>query len=446
MTSAEITTEELPQPAENIEKNKKGWLKRAFAVAGDMAGRAAVTNLVKIGTASVLVGAGASAVLTVAGAAVATGIGAALYTYGRDTWKARREASLNNTEFKWFDFNRVKAARFSLLCGVAGGALGAWLASSETVQWAAKWTFDKAGDTLSSIFSGAAESGAVSDAAATAAATAVEAKASVLARLSQTLAEHGAEGSRLAGWLATVDLNDTNSVTPQFLKDAAHDVLRVNDIPEAERFALARELATEAQARGNEQAGQFLNDLARLEAGEAPVAAPSATPSVAATGEVSMAQAAPNPEFLAEMQKALAELDVQADANAAAETAAAAQEALQETTPQISVDPSVFEGDDSVTAPATSVSDIAPITQTFGQEAAVCNVTVNAPAGVAVEVSCSVSKTEMSAGDFIRFTDGAGQSVTTDLLAGSARVETHGFLQGPVIADGVDRLAQKLKL
>ncbi len=442
MTSTDITAETTDQIIENEEKNKKGWLKRAFAKAGDIAGRAAVTNLVKIGAVSVMAGAGASAVLTVAGAAVATGVGAALYTYGRDSWKARREAATNGTEFKWLDYNRLKAARLSLLCGVAGGALGAWLASSDTVQWVVKWGIEKVGDgfeSLSGVFSGASAPETV----AAAAGAAVEAKATVLSRLSQAVAEYGGADSRLSAWLSKIDLGNLDSVSPQALKDAAHDVLRIEEIPQDERFALARELATEAQARGNAQAEGFLRDLASLEAGETPASAPAvaATPVADASGAVTMKDSGMSPEFIAEMEKMLAELDGETETPATTTTEAAPAETTS--SPIIEIDPSVFEGDDTVTAPVASIAPIAPV---FAQEAAVCNVTVNAPAGVAVDVSCTVSKPEMAAGDFIRFTDGAGQSVTTDLLAGSERVETRGFLQGPVVADGVDRLTRKVGL
>src|SRR6218665_933311 len=118
-----------------IARGRKSWLSGMFNKAADIAGRAAVTNAIKITAVSAIAGAGASAITTLAVAAGATGIGAALYTYGKDTfsaWRASRAAK--DDSFKFIDTDRLKKARTALLFGVAGGAFGAWLAGTETFQ------------------------------------------------------------------------------------------------------------------------------------------------------------------------------------------------------------------------------------------------------------------------------------------------------------------------
>lgn len=106
----------------------------------------------------------------------------------------------------------------------------------------------------------------------------------VLGRVWEAAMQSDQAKGKFMAELLRADPDNLNSVSPQFLKDRAHDVLRLKDIPMQQRLQLAHDLAAEAKARGNKQAVKFLKDLVKLGYVEtpAPVASvPAATVPVA---------------------------------------------------------------------------------------------------------------------------------------------------------------------
>ncbi len=498
-----------------IARGRKSWLSGMFNKAADIAGRAAVTNAIKITAVSALAGAGASAITTLAVAAAATGLGAALYSYGKDTfsaWRAARAAA--DDSFKFIDTDRLKKARTALLFGVAGGAFGAWLAGTETFQHGLELAKTYGGKMIESAIGlfgagvpaevtpaaipvavpalptlGADEITARIDAAHAAIADAnvskvlpgvvnVEAAPAgmptaeddIIARIDQAhglldaerqgmevilpeqpknalgklwdaaMQSEQAKGVFMAQMLKA-DPDNLNSVTPQFLKDRAHDVLRLTDLPWQERLSLARELAEEAQARGNRQAAGFLRDLAKLEDGSwkprglnidgsgvdaktAPIAKPALqTPVVEKLPQEIIPERPPVKTVIVDTDPATGDLREQI------------------------VDGVKGEGlkiETLTDAPAADPVASKPAAQF--ERAAICTVK-SASDLSAAETFCEVSKPTMQPGDYISFVaaDNVRINVSTTLMGGSVDVPTQDFLHEKVIGDGVARLNQTVQ-
>src|SRR5690606_10322686 len=151
----------------------------------------------------------------------AGGLGAGLYTYLKDYAAAKWRGE----DARFWDRARMKKAKWALLAGCAGGAFGSWLAGTEFFQPARETAKDLGGKALSVIFNSAqaAELPAVEASApaapvlpepATVPTTTALEKLSALAALSDD-----AGGKKLAASLAKANLEDMNSVSPQFLKD-----------------------------------------------------------------------------------------------------------------------------------------------------------------------------------------------------------------------------------
>lgn len=477
----------------------------------DIAGRAAFTNALKIGALSAVAGAGASALVSAGTAALAAGAGAALYTYGKETFSAWRSARANNDDsFRWVDTERLKKARTALLFGVAGGAFGAWLAGTDTFQHGLELAKTYGGKMIESalgFFSGNAYAASAVPAAALpvaavsaddisaridaahAAFTApaedipVKAEDDIIARID---AAHGLLDAERAGlepvaipaedvakprnalgklWDAAMtsdqakgafmaqmlkaDPENLSSVTPQFLKDRAHDVLRLTDLPWQERLSLARELAEEAQARGNRQAAGFLRDLAKLEDGSwkprglnisgDDMPAKSATPKIVPEVKADITPLQPAaPEILpVESAEIL-------PAEAPIKTVILDTDPLTGEVRERIVDAIRGEGliiEPMADEPAADIPAATPV------RAALCTVTLAGDLSAA-ESFCQVSKPVMRAGDYIAFVAaGAPElSVKTPLLAGSVDVPTDAFLHEKLVGDGVARLSAAAKL
>jgi hypothetical protein len=505
--------------ANGLPKRKKFWLSSAFAKVApklaDIAGRAAFTNALKIGAVSAVAGAGASALVSAGVAAVTAGAGAAVYSYGKDTFSAWRKAQRDNDDsFRWVDTERLKKARTALLFGVAGGAFGAWLAGTDTFQHGLELAKTYGGKMIESalgFFSGnvhaasavpaaalpvaalsaediTARIDAAHAAVAAPAATPQVAEDDIIARID---AAHGlldaersalevipaediaapknalgklwdavmtseqAKGAFMAQML-TANPDDLSSVTPQFLKDRAHDVLRLTDLPWQDRLSLARELAEEAQARGNRQAAGFLRDLAKLEDG---TWKPRGL-------NISGDAAAPQPAAI----KAVPEIkpDILPPETVAPETVPQdimTQEIIAPETPIKTViletDPvtgvvserivDAIRGEGLIIEPMTDIpaEETAPKTPDViaPARAAVCTVTLAADLSAA-ESFCQVSKPVMRAGDYIAFVAAGASELTvkTPLLDGSVDVPTQAFLHEKLIGDGVARLSSAAKL
>jgi hypothetical protein len=250
--------------SQKIEENDAKFqifsLKGIFNKSADVLARAAVTNAVKITAVSALAGIGASALLTTGSTIVAAGIGAGLYSYGKDSIQAYRESRTKKTGFHLLDAARMKRARNALLCGVAGGAFGSWLAGTDTFQ-----------EGLSLIKEyGMKTAGWLGDfilpvAAASAALPIIEApKLDLMQRLQEIVHHAKPSNSRLFNEVAKIDTAHPKKFSAQFLKDRANEVLRLKGVSWEERVSLARDLATEAKAHGNRQAEKFLSDLEKL--------------------------------------------------------------------------------------------------------------------------------------------------------------------------------------
>ena len=512
--SADVDTNDAD--VNGIARGRKSWLSGMFNKAADIAGRAAVTNAIKITAVSAVAGAGASAFTTLAVAAGATGIGAALYTYGKDTFSAWRAArAAKDDSFKFIDTDRLKKARTALLFGVAGGAFGAWLAGTETFQHGLELAKTYGGKMIESaigMFAGNvhaevtpvvipnavpalpamtgeemtahvnASHAAVLDANApktlpgvvnidtAPTAPAALSEDDIMARIDQAhglldaerqgmeiilpeepknalgklwdaaMQSEQAKGVFMAQMLKA-DPDNLNSVTPQFLKDRAHDVLRLTDLPWQERLSLARELAEEAQERGNRQAAGFLRDLAKLEDGSwkprglnidgtgadvktAPVAKPAVQMPVAEKlPQEIIPEQAPVKTVIVDTDPATGELREQI-------VDAAQGEALKIET--------------ITDTPAADPVTSKPAAQF--ERAAICTVK-SAGDLSAAETFCEVSKPTMQPGDYISFVaaDNVRINVSTSLLGGSVDVPTQDFLHEKVIGDGVSRLNQSVQ-
>ncbi len=517
--SADVDTNETD--VNGIARGRKSWLTGMFNKAADIAGRAAVTNAIKITAVSAVAGAGASAITTLAVAAGAAGIGAALYSYGKDTFSAWRAArAAQDDSFKFIDTERLKKARTALLFGVAGGAFGAWLAGTETFQHGLELAKTYGGKMIESaigLFAGnvhAEVTPAVVPAAASAlpglsaeeitaridAAHAAIADANapkvlpgvvtlesappampaaeddIIARIDQAhglldaerqgmeivlpeqpknalgklwdaaMQSEQAKGAFMAQMMKA-DPDNLNSVTPQFLKDRAHDVLRLTDLPWQERLTLARELAEEAQARDNRQAAGFLRDLAKLEDGSwkprglnidgtgadvkaAPVAKPA----------VQMPVVEKLPQEIIPEQPPVKTVIVK---TVIVDTDPATGDVREQVVDGVKGEGLTIE---TVTdTPAAEPVASKPAAQF--ERAALCTVK-SASDLSAAETFCEVSKATMQPGDYISFVaaDNVRINVSTSLLGGSVDVPTQDFLHEKVIGDGVARLNQTLQV
>ncbi|MDP2204971.1 MAG: hypothetical protein Q8K65_01540 [Alphaproteobacteria bacterium] len=490
--------------ANGLPKRKKFWLSRAFAKVApkvaDIAGRAAFTNALKIGALSAVAGAGASAVVSAGVAALAAGAGAAVYSYGKDTFSAWHKAQRDHDDsFRWVDTERLKKARTALLFGVAGGAFGAWLAGTDTFQHGLELAKTYGGKMIESalgFFSGnvhaspavpaAAFSATVFsaddisvriDAAHAAVAAPQVSEDDIIARID---AAHGlldaersalevvpaeeiaapknalgklweaamtsdqAKGHFMAQML-TADPDDLSSVTPQFLKDRAHDVLRLTDLPWQDRLSLARELAEAAEARGNRQATGFLRDLAKLEDGTWKPRGLNISGDEAAPKAATL-KAAP------EIKPDILQPEITAEEIMPQEIIA----------PEMPIKTVILETDPVTSAVSERIVDairgeglrIEPMPDAMTEpvmaapaRAAVCTVTLAGDLSAA-ESFCQVSKPVMQAGDYIAFVAAGAPELTvkTPLLDGSVDVPTQAFLHEKLIGDGVSRLSSAAKL
>lgn len=366
-------------------KPAKGLLTRFFKKAADIASRAAVTNAVKIAALSAFAGAGLSSVATLGVAAIAAGAGAALYSYGRDTFTDWQQARASGGKIDWRNPAKLKRAKIALLTGVAGGAFGAWLAGTEFFQTGIEAAKEFGAKTFDLLIPSAAAAGLPAAVMTTAqdilpaTATDPAQKPNVLTRLWQTAMKSDQAQGKFAAYLLKADPNNMNSVSPQFLKDRAHDVLRLKDIPMQERLSLAHDLAETAKERGNKQAVQFLKDLVKL----------GYTPPV----ELAVAQAAlPDAEIL----------------------------------------------------PAPRVAEIAIAPAQAFREAATCVVAVADVGANSGDygIECVTNAAVMKPGDYVSFVDKLQPAlkVSTPLLPGSEEVPTESFLHDSVMSDGVARL------
>jgi len=394
---------ESDQASVESNEKKKKRLSGLFNKFADIAGRASVSTAIRVAAVTTLVGAGASAYVSIGVAALASGTGAALYTYAKDTAQDFIAARRENRSATWWNKERAKKVRNALLCGVAGGAFGAWLAGTDLF----KAGIEMAKESLVKVASVVADTVIPSaHAAAAPLATAVVDHAvdsksrNALEKLwDMSMSSSQGHGKLMAEMLKT-NPADMDSVSPQFLKDRAHDVLRLKDVPMPERVALAKELATEAKVRGNRQAVTFLKEIAKLEKLHPLVSAPSA-PAVAAV----VTEAAPAP-----------------------------------------VVPSVADVPAPVEAPApveTPAQPPAAVARDF-HEAAECLVP-QADAEGAYDVVCDKFKEVMQPGDHIAFaaSDNPSLRVWVPLAEDSAPVSTQNLVQAPpVVNQGVKQVVE----
>ncbi len=464
--------------------------------AANMTGRMAVTSVLKIAGASLAIGAGASALGVAAAGIALAGIGSAAYTYGSESYKEYRARKQAGEEVSFMNVlrhsneTRLKRTVTSLACGVAFGALGAYLMQSDMVQWAVEkagpvvqgWVSSAAGffglgtpsaDDVASAAPGAdtvapaapevaaaapAPEAPVAEVAAAphvapaaaaptadvAAAAPVGATADVevivetsgnadvnvdvninidgaAAAEAVSVSSADVAADPLAAGLAQAHIASVDSASSQALKDAAHSILRMDNIDAADRIAMARALAQEAAERGNAQAVSFLTDLPRVEAafGLEPTVAP----------EVSVAAEAPiavDPVVTPQVEPLVTELP-EVTLDAGSDTAATVVAGGETITPVAPV------------APVT-VTELPPLAPRFATEAAVCSVTM--VGDMPADINCAINKEVMDPTDYITFTDAANPTVrvTTTLDSGSVAVATGDMLQEVTLSDGASRL------
>lgn len=437
MTSAVLTQDAVSAP-EQPRRGMKGFAKWAFNKAVDMGCRAAVTNTIKIFAATTLIGAGASSALTIGVTAAATGVGAGLYAYLKDYAVAKRRYALEGgDEVRFLDKARLKKVKWALLAGVAGGAFGSWLAGTEAFQSGLAFVKDMGLKGLSSLadaFSGVAHAaprvGAIAPAGTMLAAAPAAAPAEIfdveranptaLDRLwKAVMASEQAKGKMMADMLKA-NGGDMNSVSPQFLKDRAHDILRMKDIAVDERISIARELATAAEARGNKQAVQFLRDLAKFQADNTVLEKVTVT-----------APKLPDVPVAALPVEELPIVHIPED--------------MPVKTVLLDTDPVTGEVTerivDALTAERLTVESV-PV-RDF-REAALCRVSAPDANGV-YDAECDTFKEDMEPGDYVTFVaqDNPLSHDITPLTEDSVALKTSDFLHETVIADGVRKVAGK---
>lgn len=464
--------------------------------AANMTGRMAVTSVLKIAGASLAIGAGASALGVAAAGIALAGIGSAAYTYGSESYKEYRARKQAGEDVSFMNVlrhsneTRLRRTVTSLACGVAFGALGAYLMQSDLVQWAVEkagpviqgWVSSAAGlfglgtpsaedaataatpDAVAPATPDVAAAAPAPEAAATAEVAAaaphvapaapaaadvvdaapvgatadveviVETSGNANVNVDVNINLDGAAAAEavsvssadvaadpLAAGLAQAHIASADSVSSQALKDAAHSVLRMDNIDAADRIAMARALAQEAAERGNAQAVSFLTDLPRVEAslGLEPTVAPEVT--VAAEAPIAV-----EPVVAAQPDTLVTELP-EVTLHAGTDTAATVVTEGETITPIAPV------------APVT-VSELPPLAPRFATEAAVCSVTMvgDAPA----DINCAITKEVMDPTDYISFTDAANPTVrvTTTLDGGSVAMATSDMLQEVTLSDGASRL------
>lgn len=438
MTSAVLTQNDVPAQ-EQPRRGMKGFARWAFNKAVDMGCRAAVTNSIKIFAATTLIGAGASSVLTIGVTAVASGVGAGLYAYLKDYALAKRKYALEGgDEVRFFDKARLKKVKWALLAGVAGGAFGSWLAGTETFQSGLAFVKDmglKGLASLADAFSTAAQAAppittlaapasmsVMPDTAVAAAAPAevfdVErANPTALDRLWKAVMTSDQAKGKMMAEMLKANGGDMNSVSPQFLKDRAHDILRMKDIPLDERISIARDLATAAQERGNKQAVQFLKDLLEFQ--------------VKNTALEKVTVIAPK---LPAVELPQAELPV-----------VHIPEEMPVKTVLLDTDPATGEVTerivDAIPAEKLTVERVA--VRDF-REAALCRVSAPDADGV-YDAECDTFKDDMEPGDYVTFVaqDNPLSRDITPLTEDSVALRTSDFLHETVIADGVRKVSGK---
>ncbi len=373
-------------------KKDKGFLTRFFNKAVEIGTRAAVTNVIKIAAVSAVAGAGLSSVATLAVASAASGVGAALYSYGRDTFTEWRQARATGAKINWRDPAKLKRAKIALLTGVAGGAFGAWLAGTEFFHAGIEYAKEFAGKAFSLMVPAAAAAELPVGAAMATAKEILHAPAAqpnVLARLWDMSMKSDQATGKFAAYMLKADPDSLQSVSPQFLKDRAHDVLRLKDIPWQDRLTMAHDLAEAAKERGNKQAVQFLKDLTKL-GYHAPV------------------------EIVQIMEPAIAA------------PAAIVMPAI--VTPEIAL-PEIN---------ATGI--IPPASATVFNEVATCTVAGDAEGLYGID--CVTHTATMQPGDYVSFVDKSQPlvKISTPLLPGSVEMPTASFMHENVMSDGVSRL------
>ncbi|MDE1152393.1 MAG: hypothetical protein PW788_07640 [Micavibrio sp.] len=438
-------------------KNKKGWLSGLFNKAVDAAGRAAITNTLKIAAVTALAGAGASSFVTIGTAAAASAAGAALYVYGKETFLEWRRARAEERDMQWWDADRSRKVKIALLTGAAGGAFGAWFAGTETFKTGMEVAREFGGRALDFFVSSAHAAEPFGTLAAVAAPVAhmatggldiAHAAAPLQAALPVSLPDaaplnplgrlwhmamtsNEAHGKFMAKLLPS-NPDDMKSVSPQFLKDRAHEVLRLKDIPWQDRLNLAHDLAEEAKARGNKQAVQFLKDLAKLEHVKPQFNAEGAAHHAQATlKHVAKHLVTPKPEIALEAAPleplTIPKIDM----------------------PEIKLPEMTFDAmpADTVSvipaSPAILVESLpppVPVAKVFS-EAAVCTLSPDATTG-ANGVECVINKAVMQPGDYVSFVAGENPvlKAVTPLVEGSTDVPTGAFLHERIVADGVSKV------
>jgi hypothetical protein len=490
---------QMPQQQAAGAAKKKKALRWVFNKAADSAGRAAVTGAMKIAVLSALAGIGASSYLAIGSTALAAGVGSAAYVYSKDLFFDWRAAKREGRAVQWWSKERSRKVKIALLTGAAGGAFGAWLAGTDTFQEALGFVKHMGGKALSAVFNhfSAPSLPAVVPAIAPPIASAADVHVHVAEMLKPAVApkietivpypvagaplpmpaahdvlpvvdaapalkpetalqkmmdamSHSREAhGTIMNKLLHVNAADTHSVSPQFLKDRAHEILRMKDIPWAQRLEIAHQLGAEAQARGNHQAVAFMKDLAKLESGTWKpkglgipgvkpalhhVAAPAAHTSavehvVPKAHEVVLPKPMPRPEHLAvstapdTVTPALA--TPAPDANAFTAMAA----------------PKIDVPKEPLRTLVLGADDLTPkITPDF-HEAATCTISRPDPTG-GFDAPCVVHAETMRAGDYVAFVarENPALRVVTPLVEGSSDVPTEGFLNAHMVADGVQKI------
>lgn len=426
--------------AEATAKKKKLSFSAIFNKLADVGARGAVTSAIKFAAVSTLVGAGASSFVTIGVAAVAAGAGSALYAYSKDLMQDVMLARKDGHKVSLWNAERSKKVKIALLSGVAGGAFGAWLAGTDTFKAGLDLFKDYGLKAVSGVFNAIIPSAAAAEPILSAVApiaavvpVADAPKPNVVGKLwTMMMSSDQAQGKMMAEML-NADPSDAKSVSAQFLKDRAHDILRVKDVPVAERFAMAKELAEEAKARGNKQAGQFLKDLAkmaRLQGISLDTPAAVAIPAVPVAAVVAPAVdvVAPVAEVVAPVAEAAAPI-VPATPAVAAEVAP-----VTAVTPAAVVAPVAAE----IAAVVTPATPTTASLEAF-REAGRCMV-AGPDAEGAYDVTCDKLKAFVQPGDHLSFVSASNPlakgivpytldssfAVETEKLMGSAQVQNDG--------------------
>lgn len=427
--------------------------KKASGFAVDFGARFGVTNLAKAGVAGLAVGFGASVLVTSAAAIAAAGVVTGAYTYTLDTFRDYRAARAADEEFHFLSLSRAKKAGISLLCGVAGGAVGTALAQSDIAQSFFRWAIETAGPAVHSAVSGACIAMGICTPSAKDVVDVLKPEISAAPApapaeaAAKTVADAAAAKTSAAASAAADNAADVagSSVEVEVTSNAPADInVQINGVD-----------ANIDGADANHGGGSAIDDIIANNGAAAPVESSDviarAADALSASGDADLAAALTDGTASPQDLKDAAHEVLRSDSLSAGERVELARALAEKAQALGNGQASTFLADLARlygdAAPAASDNAGAAFAHVDAgsdfEVAARCTATFDAGTDNVSDVSCEIRKTEMAGGSGVVFNDSAHPErvIETVLGEGSDAVSTEDFVSEEVISDGVSRLA-----